>query len=100
MSLYSVELTVPADNSWVLDMHKRIEELREHSGNPEVPVAKAIGGSGSGELVLRWTDLEARGAASAARRAIKLATEMLPPLATSHYLTVNAKHQEPGRRPV
>ena len=52
MSLYSVELTVPADNSWVLQMQERIRDLRAMTSSSELPTVQAIGGSGSGTLVL------------------------------------------------
>ena len=100
MSRYTVELTIPADNSWTIRVQARVREHLHSADQPErLPSVEAVGGSGSGTIVLRWVELQAGGAWPATRAAIDQAVQIIPELATIPYLDVSAKHQEPGAAP-
>jgi hypothetical protein len=96
--LYAVELRVPADNSWALEAQRAFRDALARADRPELlPSVKAEGGSGSGELVLRWVDLEATAAWAATRAALDVAVEILPALAEVRFLTLAAEALDPNR---
>jgi len=89
--VYEVELRVRADNSWAISAQQRFRDALASAepGDP-VPTAEAIGGSGAGELVLRWAELPADGAWPATRAAIEAAEELLPELGGVPFIRVRA----------